>query len=324
LYDYISENAAPTGNPTLYTRSYFYPFVSVFSPFSYSVLAEISRRAWFHYYTKLGTGIGFAPKTLIRNADGRPYLDLKWICEQDVAFAGLEPPVLRLNHMPVSVCPWEKPGLVAGFRLGRNQKKIADLLSTLSSEMPAITARMQKWHGKVMSMRWTQAEILQIMEEIERFGPESLMAYFAARHHLERAHNGLVNLLPSGDGAHRLHLINSALSDLDGLIELTLTDDILALARLAAADSTLMAWLGEHTAANWPESVPPGPFAEKLRRLFADFGHWATGVGEMAHPTWKEEPGLVLSAIVACQKPGQRTQACPLCRCPPTTAGVCR
>ncbi|MBI3957645.1 MAG: hypothetical protein HY328_02460 [Chloroflexi bacterium] len=302
MYDYTSEMAAPTGNRALYTRSYFYPFVSVFSPFSYSVLAEISQRAWFHYYTRLGAEIAFAPKTLVRNVDGRPYLDLKWICEQDVAFVGLQPPVLRLNGAPVAICSWEKPGLVAAFRLGRNQKKLADLLNNLSAEMPAITARVQKWYAKVMAMRWTQAEILQIMEEIERYGTESLMAYFAARHNLERAHNALVNLLPSGDTAHRLHLINSALSDLDGLTELSLTGEILALARLAARDSKLTAWLGQTHTANRSEGILSGPFADSLARLFDNFGHWATGVGEMAHPCWIEDPELILSAILACAK----------------------
>ena len=301
LYDYTSESAVPTGNRALYTRSYFYPFVAVFSPFSYSVLAEISRRAWFHYYTRLGAEIAFAPKTLVYNADGRPYLDLKWLCEQDVAFAGLQPPVLRLNGAPVAICAWEKPGLLAAFKLGRNQKKIADLLNSLSNEMPAITARIQGWHKKVLALRWTQAEILQIMEEIEQFGTQSLMAYFAARHNLERSHNELVNLLP-GDNAHQLHLINSALSDLDGLTELRLTGEILALARLAAADSKLMAWLAQPPTANWTESVPPGRFADVLRHLLAGFGHWATDVGEMAHPTWTEKPELLLSAIVACAK----------------------
>lgn len=302
MYDYKSEHAQSTGNRSIWTRSYFYPFVSVFSPFSYSVVAEISRRAWFHYYTRLGADVAFAPKTLVRNGNGRPYLDLKWICEQDVAFAGVEPPALRLNGVPVAICPWEKSGLLAGFKLGRNQKKIADLLERLPAEMPDITARIRKWYEKVMSMRWSQAEILQIMEEIERFGPESLMAYFAARHNLERAHNGLLSLLPGANHAHRLQLINNALSDLDGLVELTQTGQLLALARLAAKDSQILAWLGQPPTANWSESVPPGPFADGLTRFFAQFGHWATGVGEMAHPCWSEDPTLVLSAILACAK----------------------
>jgi len=307
LYDYKSESAASTGNRAIWTRSYLYPFVSVFSPFSYSVVAEISRRAWFHYYTRLGADIAFVPKTLVRSSNGRPYLDIKWICEQDVAFAGLEPPLLHLNGAPVVICPWEKPGLVAGFKLGRNQKKITDMLGSLSDEMPAITARIRKWYDKVMVMRWSQAEILQIMEEIENFGAESLMAYFAARHNLERAHNGLLSLISEPDNAHRLQLINNSLSDLDELTELTLTGQMLSLARMAAKDSKVMAWLEQTHTANWTESVPPGPFADALARLFNEFGHWATGVGEMAHPCWAEDPELVLSAILACVK-GQTTE----------------
>jgi phosphohistidine swiveling domain-containing protein len=302
LYDYTSEKPASAVLPGLWTRSYFYPFVSVFSPFSHSVLAEISRRAWFHYYSRLGHDIGFAPKNLVRSVDGRPYLDLKWLCEQDVAFAGLPPLSLHLNQKAVNICPWEKPGLVAGFKFGRNQKKIDDLLNGLGQDIGKITERIRAWHGKVRSMRWTQAEILQIMEEIERFGIDSLLAYFAARHNLERSYNGLLAMLPGGMTAHNLSLINNSLSDLDGLLEVDLTTRILALAKLAVADSKLMAWLGDSPAGDWSATVPPGPFAEGVQALLADFGHWTTGVGEMSHPVWAEEPELILAAILACAK----------------------
>ncbi len=301
LYEYTSDSTAQSTFPAVWTRSYFYPFVSVFSPFSYSVLGEISRRAWFHYYTRLGADISFAPKKLLRNVDGRPYLDLKWLCEQDVSFAGIAPPVVRLNGSTVSICAWEKPGLVAGIRFGRNQKKLATLLANLSAEMPAITTRIRNWYRKVQAMRWTQAEILQIMEEIERFGTESLMAYFAARHNLERAYNQLAGMLP-GEATQRLNLINNTLSDLDGQAELVLTDQILALAHMAATDKGLMAWLDNSPGPDWLESVPQGSFADGLTHLLADFGHWATGVGEMENPSWTEEPELILSAILACAR----------------------
>lgn len=302
MYDYTSESTAPVSFPALWTRSYFYPFVSVFSPFSHSVLAEISRRAWFHYYTRLGLEIGFAPKNLVRSAQGRPYLDLKWISQQDVTFAGLQPPTLRLNGAPVTICPWEKPGLVAGFKLSRNQKKINDLLSGLSRDIPAITKRIRNWHAKVQSMRWTQAEILQIMEEIERFGIDSLLAYFAARHALERTYNGLLGMLPGDDLPKHLHLINNSLSDLEGLREVDLTGEILDLARIAANDSAILAWLAKPQTADWSASVPAGPFADGLRQLLAEFGHWGVGVGEMSHPVWAEDPELIFSAIATCAK----------------------
>ncbi|MBX3049918.1 MAG: hypothetical protein KF753_00515 [Caldilineaceae bacterium] len=302
MYDYTSDNPASAALPTLWTRNYFYPFVSVFSPFSRSVLAEISRRAWFHYYTRLGHDISFAPKTLVHSADGRLFLDLKWICQQDAAFAGLPPLVIRLNSAPVAICPWEKPGMVAGFKLSRNQKKIDQLLQDFARDMGDITGRIRKWYDKVQAMRWTQAEILQIMEEIERFGTESLMAFFAARHNLEREHNTLLGLLPGDDRRQKFHLINSALSDLDGLAELALTDELLALAGLAAADKKLMDWLETAPGEDWLQSVPPGTFADGMAHLLDGFGHWATGVGEMSNPTWAESPELVFAAILTCAR----------------------
>jgi hypothetical protein len=314
LYDYTSDTPAPAVLPGLWTRSYFYPFVSVFSPFSYSVLAEISRRAWFHYYSRLGHDIGFAPKSLVRSVDGRPYLDLKWLCEQDVAFAGLPPLALHLNQKPVTVCPWEKPGLVAGFKFGRNQKKIDDLLNGLSQDMGKITERIRGWHKKVQAMRWTQAEILQIMEEIERFGIDSLLAYFAARHNLERSYNGLLAMLPGGMTAQNLSLINNSLSDLDGLLEVDLTTRILALAKLAAADSKLMAWLGGSPGADWSATLPAGPLAEGVRELLASFGQWTTGLGGRAGVAVGGYPHL-------CQRAGDCPQTRPIYCRPSAVAG---
>lgn len=304
MYEYTSESPAPGNVSALWTRSYFYPFVSVFTPFSHSVLAEISRRAWFHYYSSLGLEIAFAPRNLVRSENGRPYIDLKWICQQDVAFAGLQPLALRLNQKAVAVCEWEKPGLIAAFKLGRNQKKIGELLADVAGRMESITGRIQGWHARVRAMRWTQAEILQIMEEIERFGVDSLMAYFAARHNLERTHNELVQMLTGKSLAESLQLINNSLSDLEGLPEIDLTQRLLTLSAQAAEDAQVMAWLKTQPSTDWAESAPSAAFVEAFQTLLHDFGHWTTGVGEMSHSVWAEDPELLLAAILICAREG--------------------
>ncbi|MEZ4638353.1 MAG: hypothetical protein R2856_25920 [Caldilineaceae bacterium] len=44
-------------------------------------------------------------------------------------------------------------------------------------------------------LRWTQAEILQIMEEIERYGAGPLSVFCCRlRHNLERAYNAILQM----------------------------------------------------------------------------------------------------------------------------------
>ena len=77
------------------------------------------------------------------------------------------------------------------------------LLLTLDEELPAQTEKVRNWYIKTQELRWTQAEVLQVMEEIERMGTGAMVAFLAARHHLERLYGQLLDELAGqlSDGA---------------------------------------------------------------------------------------------------------------------------
>lgn len=304
----LPASADPSAAAKVWYRSPLQPFSDILSPFSYSVLAEISGRAWFRYYDRLGVSLPYAPTDLTRHFQGRAYFDIKWPCQQDAAFAGLEPLTFQVDGRQIALCSVEKGGLLSGFRSGRNQKKIEKLLESLTAETEAITASARQWHEKVHALRWTQAEILQIMEEIERVSVDSLMLYYAARHNLERAYHQLVHAV-KGNPTETVRQINTALSDLDDLREVALTRELLELAQSVADQPVVLSWLQGSDAQNWQKTVPAGEFAQQLQRLLDGYGHWATSKGEMANPRWAEQPGFLFKGILACAKAQARPPA---------------
>ncbi|MBX3000951.1 MAG: hypothetical protein KF893_20685 [Caldilineaceae bacterium] len=270
------------------------------TPFSYSVLAEISKRAWFRYYERMGLKLPFAPRKLMRSHFGRPYLDIKWICQRDVEMAGIEPLFFRINGETVSICDWTKPNLLGGIRNGLSQRRLTDQLEKLTQEIDAITASARRWYEKVKVMRWSQAEILQIMEEIERYGAEPLMVFYAARHNLERAYNRLLGMDGSSKPIDRIQMINNTLSDLQGLSEIALTDELLALANIARQHPSILKWLGGDQFEDWSSHWADHEFGHRLHRLMDNYGHRAAGEGEMAHLRWFEQPDFLFKGILAC------------------------
>jgi rifampicin phosphotransferase len=300
LYEYTCDARSFIQTQHIWSCIPLQAFSDILSPFSYSVLAEISKRAWFRYYERMGLSLPFAPRKLMRYHYGRPYLDIKWICERDVEMAGLEPLAFRINGDTIPICEWTKPNVLGGFRNSRNQRRLADQLEKFMQEIEAITVRSRAWFEKVTVMHWSQAEILQIMEEIERYGTEPLMVFFAARHNLERAYNRLLGMEGSSKPVDRMQMINNTLSDLQGLSELSLTDELLVLANIARQQPSILKWLGGNQFEDWSRHWADHEFGHRLHQFMANYGHRAAGEGEMANPRWFEQPGFLFKGILAC------------------------
>lgn len=304
MYTYTARGASIPEHPRhVWSRSLLQPFSDVLTPFSYSVLAEITPRAWYRYYDRLGHPLPTIPRGVVRQYQGRPYLDITWLAAQDAEFAGLEPPVIHVDGRHIPVCPRPGNGLLGSLRQRRNRRKLRAFLDQLADELPQTTATARSWYFKTREMRWTQAEILQVMEEIERFGTDSLMVYYAARWALERTFDSLLEMLHGADDPVTIvRRIMDTLSDLEGLEELNLTTQMLALAQKARQDPKVMDWLQAKDFQNWEETVPPGPFADQLAELMDRYGHWAIGFGELANPRWFERPDFLFKGILACAK----------------------
>lgn len=289
----------PDGGP-LWSRTLLQPLApGALTPFSASLLAENTRRAWYAYFYDR---LGFAPalrSPVVRDYQGRPYVNLSLSAELDAQHAGLEPVAVRVNGITRAVAPWEKPGLLAGIKLGRGAKKITDTLHALAAELDATTRKAQTWLQRVQEMRWSQAEILQIMEEIERVGSATLLPYFAVRYNLESAYGRLLRRVTAVPFPRAVALVNQALAGIDGLVEVEIARGVADLAAAALAEPPVLAYLHKGEFGEDPTRLPTGPFAAKLAVFLATYGHRCADEGEIRNARWCEDPAPLLRAVLA-------------------------
>lgn len=280
MFDYVfSAPSLPqisTGPSTVWSRLALSPLApDLLTPFSYSTHAEIVRRGWYAYYDSLDA----APTPgaqLVRQHKGRAYLNLSISAALD-AQLGLEPLALRINGQRQLLAPWTKPGLLSSL-LNRSARKVTNLLDEMQRKVTAVTTQAQAWHHKTGDLRWTQAEILQVMEEIERVGVHSLRIFFAARHNLMLLYNRI--LWATQERApfpENLAALQGALRTLPALGAEALIESQIAaaVAQLAAPDPQLDAFLEQ-------------------------YGHRALHEGEIRQPRWGEEARLIRTSARAC------------------------
>jgi hypothetical protein len=270
--------------------------------FSYSVLGEVLGRAWYQHYDQLG----FEPRPgsrVVRRVMGRPYLDISKSAALESTHAGVEPMTLRVNDAVYPVATWKKPGLLGGMRSSRAQRKIQQRLEVLSADADQITDRARNWYIKTLEISWSQAEILQVMEEIERVSLSSFEFYFASRHALEWAYNRLLNLTQEfAPYPDNLALINNTLRDVDGLVENQMAEQMLAMAELVQPDSSTLTWLKQGQFDEWQTALSSKDVADALNAFLEAHGHRSADEGEMRNPRWGEDPTPVLKGILACTK----------------------
>jgi pyruvate,water dikinase len=259
-------------------------------------------RSWYSYFDRLG--FDPTPKSrVVRSLQGRPYFTLTLSAQLDAQGAGIEPPSLRIDGTVRPLARWEKPGLLAGIKFGNSARKISGALQALDGEIDAAAAKGQVWLQRVGAMRWTQAEILQIMEEIERVGAATLQLYVTARHALQSAYLRLLGLLDGAAAPQQLAALNLALRPEPhapaSLVELQIAGEIARLAQTAAAAPGVAAYLQAGDFTDWASQLPGGPFADGFAAFLAAYGHRCAGEGELMTPRWSENPGWLLAVIAA-------------------------
>ncbi len=296
-------DSLPSGTPAIWSHLSLQPLApGCLTPFSYSVLSEVVGKAWYRHYDQLG----FGPKPgsrMLRRYKGRPYLNISQSALLESEHAGVEPVTLRVNETAYPIADWRKPGLLGGMRSGRAQRKIQQRLETLAADTDQITDRARSWYIKTVEISWSQAEILQVMEEIERVSLTSFEFYFVARQTLEWAYNRLLNLTQEqAPYPANLALINNTLRDVDGLVENQMAEQMLAMAELINGDSATLAWLEQGQFDEWASALANTVVADALIDFLEKFGHRCADEGEMRNPRWGENPTPVLKGILACTK----------------------
>jgi hypothetical protein len=288
----------PAGAP-VWSRDFLQPLApGALTPFSSSVLHEMAGRSWYNYFDRLG--FDPTPKSrVVRSLHGRPYFTLTLSAQLDAQQAGIEPPVLHIGGMARQIARWEKPGLLSGLKLGGNARKISAVLQALDSEIDVAAAKGQAWLQRVQAMYWSQAEILQIMEEIERIGASTLELYVAARHNLQSAYLRLLGLLDGVSSSQLSAALTLALRPAGDLVELQIARSVANLAQTAQASPSVLQYLQAGDFSTWETQLPDGHFVAALRELLAAHGHRCAGEGELMNARWSENPAPILVAVAA-------------------------
>jgi pyruvate,water dikinase len=295
-YQFI-EPGAESGD--VWERSLLEPLApAALTSFTASLFTEVTARAWYLYFDRLG----FQPaprQRIVRMYEGRPFVNISISARLDAKNAGVAPPLLRIDGVERSIIAWEPPGFLASMKVGRGVKKIEETLAALHRELPDIIAKAAAWHQRVVELRWSQAEVLQIMEEIERVGSAAMLPYFAARHNLEVACRRMLQLLDTEAPQASAALIARALGGMKQGVELDMAQRVTVLGKHAADDDSVVNWLRASAFAGWEETLPAGAFADGVRDFMAVYGHRAIGEGEIAVPRWAEAPQSLFAVLRA-------------------------
>ncbi|MEM7539287.1 MAG: hypothetical protein AAF639_44430, partial [Chloroflexota bacterium] len=120
----------------LWSKTFMQPLApDVLTPFTYSVLAEISSRAWYQYYDRLG--FSPQPKTpILRQYQGRAYTNMSVSAQLEATHGLIEPLTVSVDGTMRPIADWQKPGLFASFNVGRHQKRMERTLDELTAPSP--------------------------------------------------------------------------------------------------------------------------------------------------------------------------------------------
>ncbi len=299
MFAYNLPDGLPAGSRTVWSQLPLQPLTTrPLTPFSHSVIDEVAKSAWYQYFDE----VGFNPtprSQVIRQYEGRVYLNLTISAQRDAEEAAVEPPTLLINGQPYALAKWEKPGFLAAFKTSRSQKKIETVLEQYRQQIAQVTKNAADWYAKTQELRWSQADILQIMEEIERVSIPSFKIFLAVRHNLELHYNRLLWATQTKQPfPANLPLIHNALSDLQPLVEYQMVEQLLAIGALITDPATI-AWLAAQQYEHWQTTLPDKAVVAAVERFLAQYGHRCVNEGEIRSPRWEQDPSLIFASLYA-------------------------
>ncbi len=296
MLNYRLASGLPSGSRAAWSRLLLLPLShGPLSPLSYSLLAEVTGRAWFQYYDR----IEFDPMPrarVVRQSEGSAYFNLTLSAQREAEQAARAPIAFVLNGEPFGVAKLEKGGFLAGLKSGRAQNRQEKLLAELLQQRAAAEETARAWHSRIVDYRWTQAEILQIMEEIEPTAAKAFVPWMAGRQQLLHALNRLLRLstLPP---VKTLELLDAALGAIEGVTEIEIARRLHKLG--GSVTPALRAWVAAGELSDPAPQLTAAGLSDGWAALLADYGHRSLNMGELAEPRWFENPAPLLRALVA-------------------------
>jgi hypothetical protein len=148
-------------------------FPGAATPYAWTLLASAADDALRGAYRTLGA-VELGGGALWRRSDeGRVYLNAAALTDADASLRGAA--WLGSSRPAVST------GLLARLQGGAAVRRAQAAIATAVTAAPALHARLLTWLNKVAALRWTQADLLQVMEELEPNARAALQTYFILR-----------------------------------------------------------------------------------------------------------------------------------------------
>jgi len=150
------------------------------TPFHWTLLRSPADAALRGAYSELGAASISSGEPFWRSDDSVIHLNATLVAQADQMLAG----AAWLGR----VQPPAPGGLLARLQTGSIVKRCQARLAASAGDVPNLQARLVRWLASIKALRWTQADLLQIMEELEPHAFAALQAYFLARMGLNAAH----------------------------------------------------------------------------------------------------------------------------------------
>jgi hypothetical protein len=147
------------------------------TPFAWTLLAAPADTALRNLYTDLGATPTAEPFWRLR--EGYVYLNGAAITAADDQLHGAAWLGRVAGHAP--------SGLFGKMHASGMIKRSEARLRAASSEATGLQSRLSRWLAWVQGLKWTQADLLQVMEELEPHAVAAVQVYFLARAALNAA-----------------------------------------------------------------------------------------------------------------------------------------
>jgi len=216
-------------------------FPTAVTPFHWTLLRRPAQEAMRRTWADLGVALP-AADFWRRAPDGTVYLNADLVAQAGRAVHG----AAWLGAPPGGPPPPELGGLLGRWQTPGTIKRVQAQVDAVAQEADGLNLRLAEWFAFVQRLRWTQADLLQVMEELEPRAQTILQAYFALRASLSAAQAEvearLTDWLPGCPPQTILHLY----AGLDGLPSVEVAYALAALRNASNQDAAVQNFLARY------------------------------------------------------------------------------
>ncbi len=212
-------------------------FPAAVTPFHWTLLRRPAQEAMRRTWVDLGVVLP-AADFWRRAPDGYVHLNADLMAQAGRAVHG----AAWLSAPPTP----ERGGLFGRWQAQGTIKRVQAQVDTVAQEVDGLNQRLAEWFTFVQRLRWTQADLLQVMEELEPRAQTILQAYFALRAGLSAAQAEVAARLADWLPGYPPQTILSLYAGLDGLPSVDAAYALAALRDASNQDAAVQDFLARY------------------------------------------------------------------------------